>query len=46
MRGHKVPTIPVGYPNHQLPVSAKDVEEYEYGIARLEIYQRMKVVCP
>ena len=46
MRGHKVPTIPVGYPNHRLPQSAEVVEEHEYAIARLDIYQRMKVECP
>ena len=46
VRGHKVPTIPVGCPNHRLPVSVEDVEEHEYGLARLEIYQRMKVVYP
>ena len=46
MRGRKVPKIPVGYPNHRHPVSAEDVEEHEYGIARLQIYQRMRVVRP
>ena len=48
VRDRKVPTIPVGCPNLRLPVSVEDVEDHEYGIVRLEIWERLdlRAMCP